>query len=163
MNGDIAGFVDFEACEDDVSPETVGEVVALYVRPEWWGLGIGEALMRDAMARLRDSGWVEVVLWVVPENRRAVYFCERLGFRIDESVRSFDMYGTPATRVPPPPAPRRVSVQVSRLSQLTHLPALMRNSAARRPQPAPESLPSPRTDVGFLTLSWHCVGVLTDQ
>jgi ribosomal protein S18 acetylase RimI-like enzyme len=99
VHGDIVGYVDFEACEDDVSPETVGEVVAICVRPEWWDLGIGEALMRDAMARLRDSGWVEVVLWVVPENRRAVHFFERLGFRIDESVRNSDMYGTPATRV----------------------------------------------------------------
>jgi ribosomal protein S18 acetylase RimI-like enzyme len=99
VNGDIAGFVDFEACDDDVSPETVGEVVAICVRPEWWGLGIGEALIRDAMARLHDSGWDEVVLWVVPENRRAVYFCKRLGFRIDESVCSFDMYDIPPTRV----------------------------------------------------------------
>jgi GNAT superfamily N-acetyltransferase len=99
VNGDIAGFVDFEACEDDVSPETVGEVVVLCVRPDWWGMGIGEAILRDAMARLRDSGWVEVVIWVVLENRRAVAFCKRLGFRMDESVRNFDTDGTPARRV----------------------------------------------------------------
>jgi GNAT superfamily N-acetyltransferase len=74
---DIAGFVDLEACrDDDMSPETVGEVTALFVRPEEWGLGIGEALMREAMARLRDGGWVEVALWVPPDlsHRAAVAF-----------------------------------------------------------------------------------------
>ena len=55
--------------------------------------------MREAMARLRDGGWVEVVLWVLAENRRAVKFYERLGFRMDGPVPNFDMYGTPPTRV----------------------------------------------------------------
>ena len=72
VDGDIAGFVDFEACQDEETPETVGEIIAICVRPEEWGLGIGEALMREAMARLRDGGWVEVALWVMQSNRRAV-------------------------------------------------------------------------------------------
>jgi ribosomal protein S18 acetylase RimI-like enzyme len=86
VDGDIAGFVDFEACQDEETPETVGEIIAICVRPEEWGLGIGEALMREAMARLRDGGWVEAVLWVLLENRRAVVFFERLGFRMDGAV-----------------------------------------------------------------------------
>jgi ribosomal protein S18 acetylase RimI-like enzyme len=99
VDGEIAGFVEFRACEDDESPETVGEVTALFVLPEEWGLGIGEALMREAMARLRDGGWVEVVLWVLDRNLRAVGLYERLGFRWDGAVRSLNMYGTPASRV----------------------------------------------------------------
>jgi ribosomal protein S18 acetylase RimI-like enzyme len=86
VDGDIAGFVDFEACEDEGTPETVGEIIAICVRPDEWGLGIGEALMREAMARLRDGGWVEVELLVRLENRRAVDFFERLGFRMDGTV-----------------------------------------------------------------------------
>jgi ribosomal protein S18 acetylase RimI-like enzyme len=99
VDGHIAGFVEFEACEDDESPETVGEVTAILVRPEEWGLGIGEALMREAMARLRDGGWVEVALWVLEGNRRAVGFYERLGFSWDGAVRFLNMYGNPASRV----------------------------------------------------------------
>jgi ribosomal protein S18 acetylase RimI-like enzyme len=73
VDGHIAGFVNLDACQDDdMSPETVGEVTAIFVRPEEWGQGIGEALMREAMARLRDGGWVEVALWVMQSNRRAV-------------------------------------------------------------------------------------------
>jgi ribosomal protein S18 acetylase RimI-like enzyme len=100
VNGCIAGFVDLGACRDeDISPETVGEITAIYVRPESWGLGIGEALMRDALARLRNRGSVEVALWVIQENRRAVGFYERLGFRTDGAVRIPEMYGKPTAIV----------------------------------------------------------------
>ena len=99
VDGDVAGFVGLEACEDEETPGTVGTIVAICVRPDEWGLGIGQALMREAMARLRDRGWVEVVLWVILENRRAVDFCERLGFRMDGTVNPLEMHGNPVTRV----------------------------------------------------------------
>jgi GNAT superfamily N-acetyltransferase len=99
VNGDIAGFVNFEAWEEEETPETGGEIMAIFVRPEEWGLGIGQALMREAMARLRDGGWVEVVLWVIRRNYRAVDFFERLGFRMDGAVRIRKMYGNRADSV----------------------------------------------------------------
>ena len=99
VDGHIAGYVDFDAWEDEDTPETAGEIMAMYVRPEEWGLGIGQALMREAMARSRDRGWVEVYLWVLLENRRAVDFCERLGFRMDGTVNPLEMHGNPVTRV----------------------------------------------------------------
>jgi ribosomal protein S18 acetylase RimI-like enzyme len=99
VDGDIAGFVDLEACEDEETPETAGTIVAICVRPDEWGLGIGQALMREAMARLRDRGWVEVELSVLLENRRAVDFFERLGFRMDGAVHKLEIYGNPTTRV----------------------------------------------------------------
>jgi ribosomal protein S18 acetylase RimI-like enzyme len=99
VDGDFAGFVDFEACEEAETPETVGEITAIFVQPEDWSLGIGEALMREAMARLRDGGWVGVVLWVIRRNLRAVDFFERLGFRMDGAVRIRKMYGNRADGV----------------------------------------------------------------
>ncbi len=100
LDGRPIGFVNFGACRDeDVLPEAVGEVMAIYVRPEAWGTGIGEALMREALAQLRGSYSVEVVLWVIEWNRRAVGFYERLGFRPDGSVRLREMYGTPTSIV----------------------------------------------------------------
>jgi ribosomal protein S18 acetylase RimI-like enzyme len=100
VDGRPAGFVGFGACRDeDVSPGAVGEVMAIYVRPDAWGLGIGEALMREAMARLRSGGSSEVVLWVIEGNRRAVGFYERLGFKPDGSVRHREMSGKPTAIV----------------------------------------------------------------
>jgi GNAT superfamily N-acetyltransferase len=100
VDGRPVGFVSFGACRDeDVSPEAVGEVMAIYVRPEAWGTGIGEALMRAALAQLRGGCSVEVVLWVIEGNPRAVRFYERLGFRPDGSVRLRELFGTPTAIV----------------------------------------------------------------
>jgi ribosomal protein S18 acetylase RimI-like enzyme len=88
VEGRLVGFVDFGACGDeDVSPEAVGEVMAIDVRPDAWGLGFGGTLMRAAPARLRSGGSAEVVLWVIVGNRRAVGFYERLGFQPHGPVR----------------------------------------------------------------------------
>jgi ribosomal protein S18 acetylase RimI-like enzyme len=100
VDGRVTGFVNLGACRDeDVSPERVGEVMAIYVEPEAWGLGIGKVLMREAMAQLRNGGSVEVALWVIEANRRAVGFYERLGFRTDGAVRIQDIYGKPTAIV----------------------------------------------------------------
>jgi GNAT superfamily N-acetyltransferase len=100
VDGRPVGFVSCGACRDeDVSPEAVGEVMAIYVRPEAWGTGIGAALMREALARLRGGSSVEVALWVIEGNPRAVSFYERLGFRPDGSVRLREMFGTPTAIV----------------------------------------------------------------
>ncbi len=94
VDGRIAGFVCFGACRDEeVSPEAVGEVMAIYVDPDMWGLGFGEALMLAALARLRSGGSAEVVLWVIEGNHRAIGFYERLGFKPDGSVRVRQMLG----------------------------------------------------------------------
>ena len=47
------------------SDQTVEDIVAVYVRPEAWGLWIGGAMMREAMVRLGNGGSVEVALWVI--------------------------------------------------------------------------------------------------
>jgi ribosomal protein S18 acetylase RimI-like enzyme len=100
VDGRITGFVSFGACrDDDVSPEAVGEVMAIYVHPNVWGLGVGEALMRAALARLRSGGSAEVVLWVIEANRRAIGFYERLGFKPDGSVRLSELLGKPTAIV----------------------------------------------------------------
>jgi ribosomal protein S18 acetylase RimI-like enzyme len=93
-DGRPTGFVSFGACRDeDISPGPVGEVMAIYVRPDAWGLGIGAALLREALARLGGGGSSEVVLWVIEENRRAVGFYERHGFKPDGSVRLREILG----------------------------------------------------------------------
>jgi ribosomal protein S18 acetylase RimI-like enzyme len=98
--GEPVGFVDFGICRDgDVSPGSVGEVMAIYVHPGAWGRGIGSALLREALDRLRSDGFAEVRLWVIEGNRRAIEFYERFGFVRDGSLRHREMYGIPTTIV----------------------------------------------------------------
>ncbi len=94
--GEPFGFASFGRCRDeDISPGAVGEVMAIYVRPDAWGQGVGRALLREALDRLRSDGFAEVSLWVIEANRQAIEFYERFGFLRDGSLRRHEMLGTP--------------------------------------------------------------------
>jgi ribosomal protein S18 acetylase RimI-like enzyme len=99
-DGQPVGFVDFGVSRDeDLAPGSFGEVMAVYVRPEAWGRGVGRLLTREALDRLQSDGMDPVVLWVIEANRRAVGFYERLGFVRDGAIRHREMFGTPSTVV----------------------------------------------------------------
>ena len=101
--GRLIGFVDFGVCRDeDVAPGLVGELFAIYVRPDCWGRGVGLALMHEARTRLQRDGFGEVVLWVIEGNRRAIGFYERLGFVRDGLVHHREMYRVPKAVVAAP-------------------------------------------------------------
>jgi GNAT superfamily N-acetyltransferase len=72
--------------------------MAIYVRPDVWGSGVGKALLRTALLRLRIVGLVETVLWVIEENRDAFGFYEKLGFQPDGARRVQKMLGR-STRI----------------------------------------------------------------
>jgi ribosomal protein S18 acetylase RimI-like enzyme len=98
--GEPVGFASFGKCRDeDISPGTAGEVMAIYVHPAAWGQGVGSALLRQALDRLRSHGFAEVLLWVIEGNRQAIEFYERFGFVRDGSLRRFEMFSTPTTTI----------------------------------------------------------------
>lgn len=57
-----------------------GEVISLYLLPEYMGKGYGERLLETAVTELRKQGYANVFLWVLEENSRARHFYERFGF-----------------------------------------------------------------------------------
>jgi ribosomal protein S18 acetylase RimI-like enzyme len=62
--------------------ETEGELYGLYVAPEAWGRGAGQALIgriEDDLAGAHD----EALLWVLEDNPRARHFYELAGWRLD--------------------------------------------------------------------------------
>lgn len=61
------------------------ELYAVYALAEAWGTGVGHALHEAALARLRDAGFRDAVLWVLDGNERAIRFYERHGWRFDGS------------------------------------------------------------------------------
>lgn len=58
-----------------------GEVVSLYLLPEYMGLGYGGPLLEAAVETLGEQGFRDVLLWVLEDNRRARRFYEKHGFR----------------------------------------------------------------------------------
>lgn len=65
--------------------------VGIGVLDEYQGIGIGRALMREAIARARRADIARLELTVMVTNERAIRFYERLGFVVEgrkrESVR----------------------------------------------------------------------------
>lgn len=85
--GEVIGFcsVATPSRDEDASPRTA-EIGALYVDPDHWHRGAGGALLAAALTELREKGWRDVVLWVLPENRPALAFYERFGFVIEPGI-----------------------------------------------------------------------------
>lgn len=59
----------------------IGEIVSIYLLPEYIGKGWGKALLQRALEELRKEGYGDIFLWVLEENRNARGFYERMGFR----------------------------------------------------------------------------------
>jgi GNAT superfamily N-acetyltransferase len=74
-------------CRDADEPEGVGEIPALYVRPQSWGHGAGTALLDASIVQMRAGGCRQVILWMLEGNDRAAGFYAGHGWRADGGRR----------------------------------------------------------------------------
>ncbi len=87
--GALVGFCSVATpSRDEDAGETTAEVGALYVDPDHWREGAGEAMLSAALEQLGEKGWRDVILWVLPENRAALTFYDRFGFVIEDGVEN---------------------------------------------------------------------------
>ena len=65
-----------------------GEVVAVYMQPEYFGRGLGERILRGAERLLTEMGHDDIYLWALKDNARARRFYEKMGYELsgDEKV-----------------------------------------------------------------------------
>jgi len=77
--GGIVGTSSFCASRSERFPGW-GEVVSIYLLPEYTGKGLGRVLMESAVSGLKKRGYEDIFLWVLEENVRARRFYERFGF-----------------------------------------------------------------------------------
>ena len=75
----VIGFVGY-GDRGEEAPDT-GEIFSLYVLSEYYGTGTGRRLMEAGLEELK--AYPRVCLWVLKENRRAIRFYEKCGFRQD--------------------------------------------------------------------------------
>lgn len=64
-----------------MSLKGLGEIVSLYLLPDYWGSGYGGQLLQAAVDGLAELGYTYVFLWVLEENMRARAFYEKFGFQ----------------------------------------------------------------------------------
>jgi ribosomal protein S18 acetylase RimI-like enzyme len=82
--GEVVGFVTIGHCDDDDRrPPFAGELYAMYVDPDRWGLGFGRELLFSAEDRFRADAYRDASLWVLRDNQRARRFYERGGWHPD--------------------------------------------------------------------------------
>ena len=100
VDGGFAGYcyVAAPSGEADLGPDAA-ELVAMYVDPDHWRQGAGNALMEAAVQRLTGLPYEEAVLWTFKENDRAIAFYKRTGWRADGAEKIHPRTGEPAVRL----------------------------------------------------------------
>lgn len=91
-NGAVRGFATTMPALD-AGTRALGELCALYVDPDWWGRGVGTALVAAARTRLRERGFREAVLWLLAGNRRGERFYLGDGWAADGTARKDTVWG----------------------------------------------------------------------
>ncbi len=96
--GVIRGFATTSPARDLDVPDD-GELCALYVDPEWWGRGVGRALIGAARAAAFEMGFRNAVLWLLAGNARADRFYRMDGWASDGLSRSDTVWGAAVNEV----------------------------------------------------------------
>lgn len=82
MDGEkIVGFVGYDRSRDKGTPNTMGEIWAIFAAPAYWGQGVGLALWDAAREGLMEEGCTRVSLWAPLANERVMRFHDLAGFK----------------------------------------------------------------------------------
>lgn len=83
-NGSIIGCVAYGRARDK-SLFNWGEIVSIYLLPEYFDRGYGKKLLESALQDLKQSGFQNVYLWVIKQNQRARCFYEKNKWQCNEN------------------------------------------------------------------------------
>ena len=86
VSGLLVAFAQLGMARGEPHP-TTGELYGIYAHPHAWGSGVGRALMTEVLARLRNEGFLDAILWVLEQNPRARRFYEQAGWSADGGVK----------------------------------------------------------------------------
>ncbi|WP_394250484.1 GNAT family N-acetyltransferase [Vibrio profundi] len=76
---EIVGFLSYRAPRGDQTGHSI-ELNSLYIKSEFYSLGIGRRLLDNFEKRISNSSYEQVVLWVLDTNQRALNFYRKHGF-----------------------------------------------------------------------------------
>ena len=90
----VVGFISYGNYRDETLQ--AGEIIALYVLKDYYGKGIAQKLMKEALSTLEQFS--EIFLWVLNENKRAIAFYQKMGFTFDGQEKILEL-GKPITEI----------------------------------------------------------------
>lgn len=73
--------------------QDLGEIVSIYLLPEYMRQGYGKMLFNEAMRVLKLDGYKEIFLWVLEDNLNARQFYESRGFKLADGTCEVDIGG----------------------------------------------------------------------
>jgi GNAT superfamily N-acetyltransferase len=95
LDGSICGLSLYGPSRDRRAPAREGEIVALYVHPARWRLGVGRGLVEASLLELAGSGNRDAIVWTLAASARNLAFYEALGFRRDGATQRRPSFGSP--------------------------------------------------------------------
>lgn len=88
--GKVSAWISYGKCRDD-DREGFGEIWALYVSPEEWRHGRGRALISFVEEIASNARTADLTLWVLERNLQGRAFYEKIGYKPDGSVKTFEL------------------------------------------------------------------------
>ena len=97
--GQVIGVSSFIQTRDEDLPPSYGEIISIYVLPEYWQRGLGTRLLSWVAGELHAMGFSHCALWTLEENLRAQKAYERFGFTRDGARKSQEFCGVPVWEI----------------------------------------------------------------
>ena len=91
-DGEYVGTCSFSAARSPEYPGS-GEIISIYLLPEYTGRGYGAMLLETALCELGKQGYDDVYLWVLEENWNARRFYEKNGFEFSGDIAEITIGG----------------------------------------------------------------------
>ena len=97
-NGSSVGCVAYGKSRDKSLPYW-GEIVSIYLLPEYFGRGYGNKLLENALLDLKKYGYQNIYLWVLKENQRARHFYEKNKLQCNKDECTCEIMGKELTDI----------------------------------------------------------------
>ena len=97
-NGSSVGCVAYGKSRDK-SLSDWGEIVSIYLLPEYFGRGYGNKLLENALLDLKKYGYQNIYLWVLKENQRARHFYEKNKLQCNKDECTCEIMGKELTDI----------------------------------------------------------------
>lgn len=97
-NGIPVGCVAYGNSRDKSLPDW-GEIISIYLLPEYFGKGYGNMLLESALLDLKKSGYDNIYLWVLKENQRARDFYEKNKWQCGKDECACEIMGRKLTDI----------------------------------------------------------------
>lgn len=96
VDGTPAACSVYGASRDQALPDWA-EIITVYARPQFWGLGCGKMLLCEVLRDLRTQRYANAYLWVLQQNKNAAGFYRHMGFAPTGETLASEILGKPLT------------------------------------------------------------------